>query len=105
MSDGKEVKSDSAVAGQVATKIASSLDGTAGGGAILTDTQTTVGGNQNAQDAIQSMFGAQNKIVQAIGQASNNLQSIASEFEAADQATRKLISSISIPSPIKGVGE
>ncbi|MBL1224254.1 TIGR04197 family type VII secretion effector [Enterococcus sp. BWR-S5] len=100
MSGIAEVKSSSVVAGQVATKIANSLDRAAGGGAILSDTQTTVGGNTNAQEAIQAMLGGQNNIVQAIGQASNNLQSIANEFEAADQVVRKLIS---IPSPI-GVG-
>lgn len=96
------VKSDSAVASKIATAIASSLDGSANGGAILTDTQTTVAGNTNAQEAIQAMLNGQNKIVQAIGKASSNLQSVAHEFEAADQATRQLISAISIPSPTGG---
>ena len=95
------VKSDSAVAGKIATAIANSLDGV-DGGAILTDTQTTVAGNTNAQEAIQSMLNGQNKIIQAIGKASSNLQSVASEFEAADQATRQLMSAISIPSPTGG---
>lgn len=97
-----KISSDSSVARQIATAIASSLDGANSGGAILTDTQTTVAGNTNAQEAIQSMLSAQNKIVQAIGQASTNLQTVASEFEAADQATRQLMSSISIPSPSGG---
>jgi type VII secretion effector (TIGR04197 family) len=96
------VKSDSAVAGKIATAIASSLDGATNGGAILTDTQTTVAGNTNAQEAIQAMLNGQNKIVQAIGKASSNLQSVTHEFEAADQATRQLMSAISIPSPTEG---
>lgn len=96
------VKSDSAVAGKIATAIASSLDGGTNGGAILTDTQTTVAGNTNAQEAIQSMLNGQNKIVQAISKASSNLQSVAHEFEEADQATRQLMSAISIPSPTGG---
>ncbi|MHC5218402.1 TIGR04197 family type VII secretion effector [Enterococcus sp. LJL128] len=96
------VSSDSIVARQLATAIASSLDGANSGGAILTDTKTTVAGNTNAQDAIQSMLSAQNKIIQAIGQASTNLQTVASEFEAADRATRQLMAAHSLPSPMGG---
>lgn len=97
------IKSDSVVAKQIATAIAFSLDGTTNGKAILTDTQTTVAGNTNAQEAIQSMLQAKNRIVQAIGQSSKNLQSVANEFEAADQATRQLMSSIALPSSIGGI--
>ena len=93
------IKSNSSTARQIATGIASSLDDINGGGTVITDTQTTVGGNTNAQEAIQSLFSIQNTIVQSIGQASNNLQSIANEFESADFAVRQIIDSLSIPSP------
>jgi type VII secretion effector (TIGR04197 family) len=97
------LKSDSGVAKQVATTIATALDGAnSSSGAILSDTQTTVAGNTNAQAAIQAMLGAQNKIVQAVGQAATNLQTVASEFEAADQTIRQFISASSLPAPQGG---
>ncbi|MGK0551357.1 TIGR04197 family type VII secretion effector [Enterococcus faecalis] len=97
------LESDVDVAGQIATKIAGSLDGANNSsGAILSDTQTTVAGNTNAQAAIQAILAAQNKIIQAVGQAATNLQIVASEFEAADQTIRQFISASSLPSPQSG---
>jgi type VII secretion effector (TIGR04197 family) len=46
------------------------------------DTQTTISGNTTAAEAIQAMSDATNSVLQAVGQASTNLQSIAADFEA-----------------------
>lgn len=97
-----KITSNSAVAKQIATAIAHSLDSTTHGNAILSDTQTTIAGNTHAQEAIQLMSHAQRKIGQAIGRASTNLQSVANEFEAADQATKQLMTNISLPASIGG---
>lgn len=86
------VQSNTGVAKSIATSIASSLDGLSGGGVITEDTQTTISGNNTAGEAIQSMRSASDTILQAVGQATLNLQSVASEFEAADKMSRELFS-------------
>lgn len=90
------ISSNTAVAGQIATRIAGSLDGLNRGGVVIHDTQTTVAGNESAQEAIQAALNAQNKILQTVGQASKNLQSVANEFEAADQKIQQLVSALPI---------
>ncbi|WP_348920458.1 TIGR04197 family type VII secretion effector [Enterococcus rotai] len=81
----KDINSNSAVAQAVATSIASSVSSLNQGTAITKDTQTTVAGNSNAQQAITQLTTFNNSLVQAITQASNNIRSVAAEFEAVDQ--------------------
>jgi type VII secretion effector (TIGR04197 family) len=87
------IKSNTSTASLIATSIARSLDGLSTGGVITTDTQTTISGNTTAAEAIQAMSDATNSVLQAVGQASTNLQSIAADFEALDQATRAIFTS------------
>ncbi|GGC77778.1 TIGR04197 family type VII secretion effector [Enterococcus wangshanyuanii] len=79
------IKSDSGVAQAIATSIASSLGSLNQGSSITKDTQTTVSGNSNAQQAITQMTTFNTSLVQAVTQASNNIRSVAAEFEAVDQ--------------------
>jgi type VII secretion effector (TIGR04197 family) len=79
------IKSNSAVAQAAATSIASALSSLNQGTMITNDTQTTVAGNNNAQQAITQLTTFNTSLVQAITQASNNIRSIAAEFEAVDQ--------------------
>jgi type VII secretion effector (TIGR04197 family) len=87
------IKSNTGTANLIATSIARSLDGLSTGGVITSDTQTTISGNTTAAEAIQAMSDATNSVLQAVGQASINLQSIAADFEAMDQATRAIFTS------------
>lgn len=79
------IKSNAAVAQAVATSIASSVSSLNQGTTITKDTQTTVAGNSNAQQAITQLTTFNTSLVQAITQASNNIRSVAAEFEAVDQ--------------------
>lgn len=79
------INSNSAVAQAVATSIASSVSALNQGTTITKDTQTTVAGNSNAQQAITQLTTFNTSLVQAITQASNNIRSVAVEFEAVDQ--------------------
>jgi type VII secretion effector (TIGR04197 family) len=87
------IKSNTGTASLIATSIARSLDGLSTGGIITSDTQTTISGNTTAAEAIQAMSDTTNSVLQAVGQASTNLQSIAADFEAMDQATRAIFTS------------
>lgn len=80
-----DINSNSAVAQAVATSIASSVSSLNQGTTITKDTQTTVAGNSNAQQAITQLTTFNTSLVQAITQASNNIRSVAAEFEAVDQ--------------------
>lgn len=90
----ENISSNSTVARQLATNIASALDGLGTSTAVSTDDQTTVAGNTNAQQAIQASRNASNLILGAIGTASTNLQSVATEFEAVDSAIRQGLTSL-----------
>lgn len=81
----KDINSNSAVAQAVATSIASSVSSLNQGTTITKDTQTTVAGNSNAQQAITQLTSFNTSLVQAVTQASNNIRSVAAEFEAVDQ--------------------
>lgn len=91
------IKSNMETAQSIATSIASSLDELSRGGVVTSDSQTTISGNTNAGEAIQAMSDAQSYVLQAVGQASKNLQSVASEFEAADKTARDAMTNL-IPS-------
>lgn len=84
------IQSNSGVAQAVASTIASSLSTLKQGNSISKDTQTTVAGNSNAQQAITLLTTFNTSLVQAVGQASLNIRSIASEFEAVDQKLAQL---------------
>jgi type VII secretion effector (TIGR04197 family) len=87
------IKSNTGIANLIATSIARSLDDLSTGSVITTDTQTTISGNTTATEAIQALSDTTNSVLQAVGQASTNLQSIAANFEAMDQATRAIFTS------------
>ncbi|WP_207696188.1 hypothetical protein DOK67_0002082 [Enterococcus sp. DIV0212c] len=80
-----DINSNSAVAQAVATSIASSVSSLNQGTTITKDTQTTVAGNSNAQQAITQLTTFNTSLVQAVTQASNNIRSVAAEFEAVDE--------------------
>lgn len=88
-----EVSSNGQVAKQLATQLFMGLDSLNSSVMIAKDEETTVAGNANAQSAIDSLTAAITQISNTIETASNNLTSVANEFEAADQATRQLFSS------------
>lgn len=81
----KDINSNAAVAQAVATSIASSVSSLNQGTTITKDTQTTVAGNSNAQQAITQLTTFNTSLAKAITQASNNIRSVAAEFEAVDQ--------------------
>lgn len=87
------IDNNTEVAKMVASKIALSLDNLSGTGVITADTQTTISGNTKAQEAITDLSDVKNSILKAVGQASTNLQSVASEFEAVDKELRGIFES------------
>lgn len=92
-----EVSSNGQVARQLATQLFTGLDFLNSSAVIAKDGETTVAGNANAQSAIDSLTAAITQISNTIEAASNNLTSVANEFESADQATRQLFSSSLAP--------
>lgn len=79
------IQSDFAGASQKATALKGATDKLIQSSSITKDTQTTVTGNTNAQEAITTAQETAKKIAQAVFQASSNLQSVAKDFEAMDQ--------------------
>lgn len=94
------IKSDLAGASQKATTLRSATDRLMQQSSINNDTQTTVVGNDNAQEAITAAQETATKIAQAVFTASNNLQSVAKDFEALDQTVAKTLFK-----PIGGLGK
>lgn len=88
-----EVSSNKQVAYQYATDIFLAMDLLKDASAVQEDYQTTVAGNTNAKEAIQLAKNAAADIANAVGLASNNLKSVANEFEAADATIRKMMQS------------
>jgi len=78
------INSDSGAAKTIALSITSSLDLLNQKPAITKDTSTTVAGNTKAQQAIVQMIDFNTSLIQVIGEASNHILRVASEFEAVD---------------------
>lgn len=78
------IKSDFTRATQKATALKNATDRLIQQSTITNDTQTTVAGNSNAQEAITTAQETATKTAQAIVIASNNLQSVAEDFQALD---------------------
>lgn len=68
-----------------ATALKNAADQLAETQSVENDTQTTVAGNANAQHAIATINGTAQEIAKAVLLASNNLRSVAEEFEALDR--------------------
>ncbi|KMN42444.1 TIGR04197 family type VII secretion effector [Bacillus sp. LK2] len=81
------IKSDLGRAQQKATALKSATDILIQSSSISneTDTQTTVAGNTNAQEAIQIAQETAKQVALAIATAANNIHSVAGNFEALDQ--------------------
>lgn len=85
------ISSDKQAAYQYATDIFLALDALTAANTVQEDHQTTVAGNTNAKEAIQLAKATVQEVVGAVGTASNNLKSVANEFEAADATIRKVM--------------
>ncbi|KPG72101.1 TIGR04197 family type VII secretion effector [Enterococcus sp. RIT-PI-f] len=81
------VQSDLAGASEKATALKIATDKLIQQTSITNDTQTTVSGNSNAQEVITTAQETATKIAQAVFTASNNLQSVAEDFQALDVNT------------------
>lgn len=88
-----EINSNKQVAYQYATDIFLAMDLLKDASAVQEDHQTTVAGNENAKEAIKLAKSTATDIANAVGRASNNLKSVANEFEAADATIRQLMQS------------
>lgn len=80
-----KMQSDLSGASQKATELQQAVNLLSNASTITLDTQTTVSGNSNAQDIIQKSQSTAQQITEAITTASNNIKSVATEFEAVDQ--------------------
>lgn len=78
------ISSDLAGASQKATAIKNATARLSQPLNISNDTQTTVAGNKNAQEAITTAQETAVKIAQVVLDASNNLQTVAEDFQALD---------------------
>lgn len=79
-----KILSDLAGASQKATALKNAADKLIQQSNINNDTQTTVAGNTNAQEALAAAQETAAKTAQAVFAASNNLQSVAEDFQALD---------------------
>lgn len=71
---------------QKATALRTACDHITQNSSVDKDTRTTVAGNTNAHDTIQTIIDSAEQIAQAVLTASSQLQSVAEEFEALDQS-------------------
>lgn len=94
------IKSDLAGASQKATALRNATDRLIQQSSINNDNRTTVAGNTNAQVAITAAQETATKVAQAVFTASNNLQSVAKDFEVLDQTVAKTLFK-----PIGGLGK
>ncbi|MGX7420054.1 TIGR04197 family type VII secretion effector [Carnobacterium gallinarum] len=81
----EKIKSDLTEASQKATGLKNTTDNLKQISTIETDWQTTIVGNQEAQEKIQLAQETAKQIASAIMLGSMNLQSVAKDFEALDQ--------------------
>ncbi len=88
----EEINSDSTVAGELASGIFTAMAGLSSGGLVVSDGQSTISGNEAAQQAITEMRTMIQTINAAIATDANNLKSVAAEFEAADETIRRMVS-------------
>lgn len=93
------ISSDLGTAQQKATAISNALTTLTGIGSATLDTQTTVQGNQSAQEAIQATVMAGTQISTAVRTATQNLQTVAKGFEAVDKQVKHSLMS----SPLGGL--
>ncbi|KMN45619.1 TIGR04197 family type VII secretion effector [Bacillus sp. LK2] len=87
------IKSDLSGAQQKATALKSATDMMIQSSSISSeaDTQTTVAGNKNAQEAIQIAQETAKQVALAIATAANNIHSVAENFEAMDQSASQTV--------------
>lgn len=79
------IKSDLTGASQKATVLKNATEQLLQTATVTSDTQTTITGNTNAQEAIQSAQNLSKLIAESVSVASQNIQSLAKEFEAFDK--------------------
>lgn len=87
-----EIRSNADDAQAIASAIEDSLNTLSGGVAITTDSHTTVAGNSTAHDLINQLKEFNTSLVEAVEQATMDIQSVASEFTAVDQGISESIS-------------
>lgn len=85
-----EIKSNKVVASACATDLANAVDALTNGSTATKDSSTTVAGNQDAHDAIDLAKQTAGQVAAAVQSAAANIQSVADEFEAVDQAIRQM---------------
>ncbi|MBP1047324.1 TIGR04197 family type VII secretion effector [Enterococcus sp. BWM-S5] len=95
------VNSNKEVAGQLATGLFNALDTLNAATSVSEDGQTTVAGNASAKEAIASAQAAVLQVSSSIGNAAANLQSVASEFAAADDHLKNSVFG-QLPKPNSG---
>ncbi|WP_413509240.1 TIGR04197 family type VII secretion effector [Carnobacterium maltaromaticum] len=81
----EQLKSDLSGASQKATAIKNAINTLIQPVVIADDAKTTVTGNTNGQLSIKSAQDKAKQIANAVVKASNNIQSVAKEFEALDE--------------------
>ncbi|WP_321388119.1 TIGR04197 family type VII secretion effector [uncultured Enterococcus sp.] len=87
-----EIKHNNYSAKTVATQIFSVLDDLNASVVVERDENSTISGNVKAQEAINSVENAVSDTSLAIENLTNNLQSVANEFEAMDRKLRDAFS-------------
>ena len=72
-----------------ATQLIGASNGLNDVGTVTKDTETTVAGNKNAQSSADTAITNGQKVQQVIQSMCNNIHSVATEFEAMDNALSK----------------
>lgn len=85
-----DIKSNLGEAQQHASALKSAVGLLGQGGTVTTDSQTTVAGNKNAQQAITSISTVIKSVTGAVNNASGNINSVAKNFKAMDDAGSQL---------------
>ena len=84
------VKSDLSVSRQRASALKRSGEKLTSSGPVTIDLQTTVSGNESAQKTVKLTINVAKKITEVVNSSSSNINSVAKNFEAVDQAGREL---------------
>lgn len=79
------LQNDVTTAGERATALANGVSSLSSSGTVSKDEQTKLGGNDKAKSVIDASYDVSKAVARAIGQMSQNIRSVSSEFQAMDK--------------------
>ncbi|HFI0083331.1 TPA: TIGR04197 family type VII secretion effector [Streptococcus suis] len=79
------LQNDVTTASERATALANGVSSLSSSGTVSKDEQTKLGGNDKAKSVIDASYDVSKAVARAIGQMSQNIRSVSSEFQVMDK--------------------